>query len=109
MENILKINKAILRQINLWAWLASVLPLAALAGLWFAWAFGSHSIINIVMIVGGSTMFTTAVIWWWWAIKVMRHLLSNWERAEIGIRDISVDIKEIRGMVQEVIDPAKDK
>jgi hypothetical protein len=54
-------------------------------------------------------MFTTAVIWWWWAIKVMRHLLSNWERAEIGIRDISVDIKEIRGMVQEVIDPAKDK
>ena len=109
MENILKINKAILRQINLWVWLASVLPLAALAGLWFTWAFGSHSMLNIVMVVGGSTMFTTAVIWWWWAIKVMRHLLSNWERAEIGIRGISVDIKEIRGMVQEVIDPVEDK
>jgi hypothetical protein len=109
MNNILKINKAILKQINLWAWLASVLPLAALAGLWFAWAFGSHSLLNTVMVVGGATMFTTAVVWWWWAIRVMRHLLGNWERAEIGIKYISSDIREIHGMVKEIIDPNKDK
>jgi hypothetical protein len=61
------------------------------------------------MVAGGSTMFTTAVIWWWWAIRVMRHILANWERAEIGIRHISNDIQEIRGMVKEVIEPNKDK
>jgi hypothetical protein len=109
MKNIFEINKAILRQINLWTWLASVLPLAALAGLWFAWVFGSNSIMNLIMVVGGTAMFSTAVVWWWWALKVMRHLLSNWERAETGIGSISQDIKEIRVMVRDVIQPERDK
>ena len=102
-------NKKILRQINLWTWLASILPLAALAGLWFSWAFGSHSVLNIVMVVGGTTMFTAAVVWWWWALKVMQLLLSHWERAASGIQDISGSIKEIRSIVGEAIPPTRDK
>jgi high-affinity Fe2+/Pb2+ permease len=109
MKNIFEINKAILRQINLWTWMASVLPLSALAGLWFAWVFGSKSLLNIVMVVGGTTMFITAVLWWWWALRVMRQLLSNWERAETGIQCISGDIKEIRSLVKEVIEVERDK
>lgn len=102
-------NGKILKQINLWAWLASVLPLAALAGLFFAWSFGSHSVLNIIMIVGGTAMFTTAVIWWWWAIKVMRQLLAHWEKTASGVEGISEDVKEIRLIVKEVITSSDDK
>jgi hypothetical protein len=102
-------NTKILRQINLWTWLASILPLAALAGLWFSWSFGSHSLLNIIMIVGGTTMFTAAVVWWWWALKVMKTLLSHWDRAALGIEDISGSVKEIRSIVREVIPSPSDK
>lgn len=109
MGRILNLNTKILRQINLWSWLASILPLTALAGLWFAWAFGSHSVLNIIMVIGGVSMFAVAVVWWWWAIHVMRYLLSHWENADVGIQGISQDIKEIRVLVEEVLPPPRDK
>lgn len=109
MERIYEINQKILRQISIWAWLACILPLTAMAGLWFAWAFGSHSILNVIMIVGGISMFSVAVVWWWWALGVMKHLLSHWEKADVGIQGISKDVKEIRLMVKEVFPVIDDK
>lgn len=109
MERIGETNLKILRQINLWAWLACVLPLTALSGLWFSWSYGSQTILNIIMVVGGTTMFVIAVVWWWWALNVMKHLLSHWELAGNGIKEISVQVKEIKTIVKEVIPPNLDK
>ena len=109
MDNLLEINKTILRQLKIWVYLVSILALAALAGLWVAWAHGSHSILNIVMVAGSATMFTTAALWWWWSIKIMRYILRSWEQDEVSIRDISLDIKQVRELVQEAINPVEDK
>lgn len=109
MRTVFDINKKIIRQINLWIWLACILPLTAMVGLWFAWAFGSHSTLNILMIAGGTSMFFIAVAWWWWAIRVMRHLLYHWNKANDGIQDISRTIKEIRIIVNELFLEPDDK
>lgn len=98
-------NKTI-KEIQIWAWIAAVLPLAALAGTFFIWAFGTSSLFRIAMIVGETTMFTVAVIWWWWAIYVIRHLVSQWDHTRNSVGEVLDEVKEIKELVKQ---PTGDK
>ena len=92
-----------LNQIRLWAWAAAVLPVTALAGIFFVWSFGINTWVSIAMIVGETLMFSIAVAWWWWAMYVMRNLVQHWDdtREKVGV--VLQDVKEIRSIVVEVL------
>jgi len=90
-----------IREIKLWAWAAAILPIIALAGIFFIWMFGTQEMLNISMIIGSTTMFTAAVIWWWWAIHTMYNLIVLWNKADEAMQEVKVDIKEIKQSIRE--------
>lgn len=91
-----------LKEIRLWAWAAAVLPLSALAGIFFIWVFGTGTLFNIAMVIGETTMFAIAVAWWWWALYVMRRLIRQWDDTRTNVGQVLEDIKDIKTIVKEL-------
>jgi protein-S-isoprenylcysteine O-methyltransferase Ste14 len=98
-----------LRQIKLWAWAAAVLPLTALAGIFFIWTFAPNNWYGWAMVTGETIMFAIAVIWWWWAMYTMRQLVKHWERTRENVTAVLDDVVEIKNIVREVIADKLDK
>jgi len=92
-----------LRQIRIWAWIAAVLPITALAGIFFIWTYGNKGVFGTAMIIGETTMFGVAVIWWWWAIYVINKLVRQWDMTRDRVIEVLADIKDIKGLVQKSI------
>jgi ABC-type multidrug transport system fused ATPase/permease subunit len=95
-----------IREIKIWAWAAAVLPIVALAGVFFVWIFGTDEMLNISMIIGSTTMFTVAVIWWWWAIHSIYNLIVLWNRTDETMQEVKVDLKEIKTTIREFFYPS---
>jgi hypothetical protein len=91
-----------IREIKLWAWAAAVLPIVALAGVFFIWLFGTDEMLNISMIVGATTMFAVAVIWWWWAIHAIYNLIVLWNRTDETMQEVKVNLKDIKESIREI-------
>lgn len=102
-------RKKTLRQIRIWAWLAAVLPITALSGIFFIWTYGTRTWFDIAVITGETTMFGVAVIWWWWAIYVINKLVYQWEVTRTRVDEVLTDVKEIKGIVRDVIPQDSDK
>ena len=94
-------------QIRLWAWAAAVLPVTALAGIFFVWRFYDTSVLGYAMIIGETAMFFVAVVWWWWAMYVLRNLVRHWDDTRENVQDVLNDVKSIRQIVAELL--GKDK
>jgi len=94
-------------QIRCWAWAAAVLPISALAGIFFVWAFYDKTIFGYAMIIGETIMFMVAVLWWWWVMFVLKNLVNQWDKTKDGVDDVLKDIKGIRSIVQDLL--SKDK
>lgn len=94
-------------QIRLWAWAAAVLPISALAALFFVWRFFDGTVLGYVMITGESLMFTIAVAWWWWALYVMRNLVKHWDNTKENVEHVLHDVKDMKNIVVELL--GKDK
>ena len=96
-----------IKQIRLWAWAAAVLPVTALAGIFFVWRFYDATLFGYAMIIGESTMFFIAVTWWWWAMYVLRNLVNHWDETRTNVKDVLSDVKSIRQIVLDLL--GKDK
>lgn len=94
-------------QIRLWAWAAVVLPITALAGIFFVWKFFDGTTFSMAIITGETIMFCIAVIWWWWAMYTMRNLVKQWDETKEKVREVSVDIKDMKSVVLDLL--SKDK
>ena len=105
--NKLNFKTKTIRQIGLWAWAATVLPITALAGIFFVWTLGTDSWFRIALAIGETTMFAIAVIWWWWAMYVMRNLVKHWDETKEDVKDVLKDVSEIKMIVIETL--SKDK
>lgn len=90
-------------QIRIWAWAAAVLPVTALAGIFFVWRFFDNTALGYAMIIGETTMFTIAVVWWWWAMYVLRNLVEHWDDTKEKVTDVLHDVRSIKSIVAEVI------
>jgi hypothetical protein len=98
-----------LREIQWWAWAASVIPLAALAAVFFIWAYGTNSMFNLAMIIGSSTMVVIAVVWWWWALHAIKTLIDHWDETKNNVKTVVVEVRDLKTFVREVFRPSKDK
>ena len=98
-----------IREIKLWAWAATILPLTALAGIFFLWFVGTDSLLNLTITIGGTVMFAVAVVWWWWAIRTMRNLVDQWDNTKIKVIEVLDEVVEIRTIVKDTFAPPDDK
>jgi protein-S-isoprenylcysteine O-methyltransferase Ste14 len=96
-------KESTIRQIRIWAWIAAVLPVTALAGIFFVWTFGTNTLFTRIMVVGETIMFSIAVIWWWWAMYTMRNLVEHWGETKLKVEDVLKDVRDIRSIVVETI------
>lgn len=96
-----------IKQIRLWAWAAAVLPITALAGIFFIWRFYDSTIFGWAMIIGETSMFVVAVIWWWWAMYILRNLVRHWDETRKNVKDVLYDVKSIRQLVSKSSDNDK--
>ena len=96
-----------LKQIRLWAWVAVIAPITALAGTFFVWRFFDGSWFSVAMITGETIMFSVAVIWWWWAMYTMRNLVRHWDETKKSVSDVVNDVKEMKSAVLDIL--SKDK
>lgn len=92
-----------LQEIKFWAWAAAILPLTALAGIFFVWAFGDDNLLDIAMIVGATTMFSIAVFWWWWALRAISVLVKQWKSSGKSLEEILKDIREVKIIITGAI------
>lgn len=91
-----------LTQIRLWAWAAAVLPITALAGIFFVWRFFDGTILGIAMVTGEVIMFSIAVVWWWWAMYILRNLVKHWDETRVKVVHVLDEVKEMKSVVLEV-------
>lgn len=98
-----------LKAIRIWAWLATVLPMTAIAGIFSIWVFGTKELFDWAIIVGQTIMFTVAVIWWWWAIFVIRKLVQQWEYARLNVSEVLDELRTVRSIFRETFEPPADK
>jgi high-affinity Fe2+/Pb2+ permease len=98
-----------LRQIRVWAWMAAVLPISALAGLTFVWIFFDKTVLGYAFIIGETVMFTVAVVWWWWAIYTIRNLLNHWDGTREKVIDVLDNVVVMRQLLREQIQQDKAK
>lgn len=84
-----------LGEIRIWAWLAAVLPITGLAGLFFIWVMGNDTLYDYAMVSGLTIMFMTAVIWWWWAIYTVRNLVIDYSSNRDDLNKVIEDIADI--------------
>ncbi len=89
-----------LKQIKIWAWLAAVLPLVSLAGIFFIWVFGDNTLFARAMIFGETSMFAIAVIWWWWAIYVINKLVHQWDQTRDNVGEVLTELRDIKDFVK---------
>lgn len=94
-----------IQEIRLWAWAAAVLPVTALAGIFFIWRYYDNTILSIAMIIGETVMFFIAVAWWWWAMYILRNLVNHWDDTKEKVIDVLADVKDLKSVVLEVLKP----
>jgi hypothetical protein len=98
-----------LKQLRMWAWAASIVPLTALSGIFFIWVFGDDIVFGYALIIGEVTMFAVAVVWWWWAIYVINNLVKQWDTTRNKVVDVLSRVREIKTLVQDAKSLDSDK
>jgi len=96
-----------IRQIRIWAWAAAVLPITVLAIIFFIWQFTPRTVLDYAFLIGKTSMFVIAVVWWWWAMYTMRNLVRHWDITGNKVKELSIDVKDIRSVILETL--SKDK
>ncbi len=91
------------RHIRVWIWVAIVLPISSLAGLFFVWRLAPDSWMDYAFIIGEVAMFITAVVWWCWAMWTMMRLIKQWDQTKDKVQEVAKDVKEIRVEVKKVL------
>lgn len=94
-----------IKQIRWWAWAAAVLPIGALAGVFFVWRFADGTFFGYIMVTGETIMFVIAVTWWWWAMYILRNIVKHWDQTRENVIIVRQDISQIRQIVVDIIKP----
>ena len=95
-------HKRALSQISIWAWAATVLPIVALAGLFFLEFIGLRSYYHVSLTIGATVMFALSVVWWWWALYTIAKVTDTLGQTSEKLNTVIVDVVEIKKEVSEI-------
>ena len=85
-----------LKQIKLWAWAASVLPVVGIVALILIKIFGTDDIYSVIVISGGTFIFAISVVWWWWVMHTVSQITAMLSKASTNIENVQDDLLNIR-------------
>jgi len=92
-----------LKEIKLWAWAATVLPITFLCVLFLVQFIGFEGGIQRILVIGGVIMFTLSVTWWWWALHtigsvtyLLSETLKKFKKVNTELDILKEDIKDIK-------------
>jgi hypothetical protein len=83
------------RQVLLWNRAAIIAPVFFTGVLMVMYGFGLCNIETLFLVACG-LYFVTAVIWWWWTMKSIHMLVKVLSSTNIGIKEVSQELKNIR-------------
>ena len=95
-------HKRALSQISIWAWAATVLPLVALAGLFFLEFIGLRSYYHVTLTIGATLMFAVSVVWWWWALYTIAKVTDTLGQTSEKLDIVVDEVVEIKKEVSEI-------
>ena len=92
-------HKKALKEIKLWAWAATVLPMIAIAGIILTYLIGFNSWLEILIVTVSSVLFGIAVIWGWWALHtiagitgILANAFGRFEKVEQEVQSLRTEI-----------------
>ena len=88
-----------LKEIKLWAWAATVLPITGLAGMFFIWILGFDNWFSTLITIGATTMFGVAVFWWWWVMWTVAKIIKKEKNVVKELKATSSSIKELKAVI----------
>lgn len=91
-----KDTRHIINQAKIWIVAASVLPLVALAGLYFSTFIGWITNLEKVLTIGATIMFAISVLWWWWAVYKIIEFANLLKNTDESLQEIKSNIKSIK-------------
>jgi len=94
------------RQVLFWNRAAILAPIFFTGLLMVAYFFQVCGIQTLFFIACG-LYFATAVIWWWWTMKSIHLLVRVLASTNVGIREVSTELRSIRKELQ--VDNVTDK
>lgn len=89
-------HKKALSQISIWAWAATVLPIVALAGLFFLEMIGLRSYYHVSIVIGATVMFAISVVWWWWALYTIAGVTSILGKTSEKFDKVTTEVKTLK-------------
>lgn len=92
-------HKKAIKEIKIWAWAATVLPMIAMAGIILTYLIGFSTWLQILIVTVSSVLFGIAVIWWWWALHtiagitgILSNALGRFEKVEQEVVNLRTEI-----------------
>lgn len=89
-------HKKSLKQIKLWAWAASVLPVVGIVALILIKLFGTDDIYSVIVIIGGTIIFSVSVVWWWWVMWTIAQVTTMLSHTSTSLDTVQNDLSTIR-------------
>jgi hypothetical protein len=96
-----RFSEKLLREIEWWAWAAAILPITALAAIFFIWAFGTKTMFDIAVVAGATFMFSTAAVWWWWIIWTVSRIMRKDRKVAHDFIEAQKSLQDIKDLVKE--------
>ena len=90
-----------LKEIKLWAWAATVLPIVALSGMFFIEFIGLDDTKRIILTIGATLIFATSVVWWWWALYTISKITHFLGESTEKFVEVKEEIKAIKAELQK--------
>jgi hypothetical protein len=79
-----------------------VLPLVALAGLFFLEFIGLRSYYHVTLTIGATVMFSISVVWWWWALYTIASVTSTLGKTSEKLDAVIDEVVDVKKEVSEI-------
>jgi hypothetical protein len=83
-------------QVKIWKWLASILPLTALAVISLVYFLGTDTYLKLAVIATVAGFMLASFVWWWWVIDKIKAWFKLIGETQTALKDIKEDIQEVR-------------
>lgn len=95
-----KLNK----QINIWWYIARVIPIFALVVLAIVYLLDIKTLTDWFMISVVSCFIFASISWWWWVMVLVKNINTSMQQSINKFQEISNEIKEIKKDIKNVRD-----